>query len=263
MSSWWALVKKEFMLTRTIFLAALAFIFVVWGFSYVLDYLNAEHIATVEIDESIVAGTAMVGIMTAGVFMHVFYMSIYMIVSMQKELNTFHLWLHTPQPMSKLLSAKLVSGLFCNVVSLFINGTIAFALILSFIPAEYAPSFGNTVLIAGLLGGAMVIASFYLSLYALLFTSVYLALRGKIGKWAWLVVIFLFISVTWLFNKVEEMAWYQALTEWGTYQIYIEAGMLAPIFPLDISVGFILVHTILAIIIFAIATFLIDRKAEV
>ncbi len=262
MSSWISLVKKEFLLTRAIFIAAIVFIFVVWGFSYVLDYLRIGE-ANVEINESAFAGPMMLILMTGGVFMHVFYMPIYIIISMQKELNTFHLWLHTPQPMIKLLSAKLMSGLLCMVISLFINGTIALSLVILHIPEEFMPSFWNTVSFIGLFGGALIGSSVYFGLYVLLYVAIYLLLRGKIGKWTWPVIIGLFMLMNWIFSIVEKMNWHQALMEWGTITINIEAEMLAPIFPMDISAGFLLVHLLFALVLFAIATFLIDRKAEV
>ncbi|WP_240377303.1 hypothetical protein [Bacillus piscicola] len=258
MGSWFALVRKEFLLTRLIFFAALGFIFLVWVFSYVIDSLNTiDDAFTWEVNAHRFAGPAMLSLMTAGVILHILYMPVYLIISMQKEANTLQWWLHSPQPMWKLLTAKLTSGLFCMICSLCINAGIVLFVMFRSLRGEIA---SLDLLPLAVRGGLFVVGmSVYFSLYILLFVAIYLTLRGQIGKWSWLVVIGLFILLNVASERIAGSGWFQALTHWGGFAIFKDFSFGFP----EAFFGTIVFHAIWGVVLFWVSTVLIERRAEV
>ncbi|SFE81345.1 hypothetical protein [Alteribacillus iranensis] len=260
MNSWVALVRKEFLLTRGIFVGGLIFIFIVWGFSFVLDsFISSERNAlTLQVNSMTFAGPAMLTLMSAGIFMHFLYLSVYIIISMQKEMDTLHWWLHSPKSMPALLLAKLTSGVISIICSLLVNGSIVLFLIISTnVMAEI--SVGDIILLAVQGGLLVVLTSLYLSICVLFFIAVYLTLRGRIGNWSWVVVILLFIVISSMSEKISESSFYNAITHWGEFELRaISTFRLG-----TAHMGEMLFHIILAVVIFVISALLIDRKVEV
>ncbi|RSL33051.1 hypothetical protein D7Z54_12120 [Salibacterium salarium] len=256
MKSWLALLKKEFLLTRTIFLFGIGLIFVVLGISYAMQ----EGYLAPATDRVMLIG------MTAGILMHFIYLPVYMIISMQKELGTLHLWLHSPQPMYRLISAKMISGVVYMIGSLLLNGAIVLAIVFNLLSAEDIPKIMESMEFVGLAGSFIVVQSFYLGLFVLLFISLYLVLRKIFRGWSWLIVIALFVAFSWMSDKIMAMTWYEALTQWGEITIHFQTGILKPLsdmFSHQLYFGDLLFHFIIMVVIFVISTVLIDRKVEV
>ncbi|SDH74445.1 hypothetical protein SAMN05192534_110105 [Alteribacillus persepolensis] len=254
MNSWSALIKKEFKLTKDIFFVGIALIFLVWGGTFLIEQAA---------DAS--QGVMLAG-MTAGVFMHFLYVPVYLFISMQKEMSTLPLWLHNPQPMYRLVSAKVASGVLCMIVSLLVNGVIVLFLIGTTAPLVEWPSVWETTLFSGIGGTMLITYSLYLSLYILLFFAIYLVIRNIFNKWTWLVMVVLFLGVNWIIGKVSDSSIYAFLTQWGEFTITFQTGVLSQMgdmFPAHFYAGTAVFHVVVMVLVFTISTLLIDRKAEV
>ncbi|MDQ0300054.1 hypothetical protein J2S78_002501 [Salibacterium salarium] len=256
MKSWLALLKKEFLLTRTIFLFGIGLIFAVLGISYAMQEGYGPPVTIYGMTDRV-----MLYSMTAGILMHFIYLPVYMIISMQKELKTFHLWLHSPQPMYRLISAKMISGVVYMIGSLLLNGAIVLAIAYNLMPSENIPGYMETIEFVGLAGSFIVAQSFYAGLFVLLFISLYLTLRDILRGWSWLIVIALFVVFIWISDDLMAAGW-----QWAEISINFETGILRPIsemFLYQFYVGNVLFHFIIMVVIFVISAVLIDRKVEV
>ncbi|WP_026701220.1 hypothetical protein [Salibacterium aidingense] len=254
MTSWLALLKKEFLLTRVIFFIGLGLILFVLGLTYFIELKN-PHITGM-----------MLGAIGGGVAAHIFYLPIYTAVSLFRESNTLHLWLHSPHSMYSLLLAKLAAGVICMFCSLLLNGTIFLVLGNVFLSERYTSlAVFDNIILAGSGGVALIGSSLSLALHVLFFISVYFVLRGWMGKWAWFVILVLFILYSWVTDLIGSLSWVQALNNWGAVSFELKTPLLQQ-YSLDtmqFAFGFIFIQLVVMIILFVASAKLIDHKVEV
>ncbi|PAD37853.1 hypothetical protein [Terribacillus sp. 7520-G] len=261
MKAWLALVKKEFrvglpilLLAIVLFLVGLIIVTVsAYRFGYAWDAVG------------------IIGLAWGG--SHFFFMAIYMLYSLGVERKRLHLWLHNPMHASGLLAAKLVTGTVYMMISLFIVSIAAYLGGLHFVPLS-----DGTWFKIGMLAFVHVVSfSIDFSVYVILAYVVFLLLErympsflsGTVVFFGWWVFVYLY------FGLFSQSKFYTAITEWGR----INLGAVANSLHFDISArealvsfqgeglslyaGKYVIELIIILIIYFIASWLLDKKVEV
>lgn len=254
MSAWIALFKKECRLGSIGFFIALILLITVLAFGFYNRYRYGAP------ETLLVVGVVVV-------FFHAFYLLGYMIISLVSERKTLHLWLHHPLPASVLLGTKLMGGMIAMLISLVV--TCLYVLYGAFSQFDFLHEFGLQASAAFQIGFILVIHIILIAIYiAIVFTFLWVlrqALRTKIGKWSWLVLIAIFYFVPWIIHRLEQTGLFTTLTHWGA----ISTDFLTFLYPLSnigtqtVYIGFYVFHLAIAAILFALSSWLLDNKVEV
>src|SRR5690554_4289494 len=107
MSAWVGILKKDFKLTRTVFLIGL--------FMNFLMFMLAMYVG-MKADDTFMKFIPMV----VAIVFHVLYFPIMLFINLKTEGNQLHLWLHNPQPARTLLLSKILNGVIMMASSLFV-----------------------------------------------------------------------------------------------------------------------------------------------
>ncbi|PAD20308.1 hypothetical protein [Terribacillus saccharophilus] len=261
MKAWLALVKKEFrvglpimLLAIVLFLVGLVVVTVsTYRFGYAWDAVG------------------IIGLAWGGG--HFFFMAIYMLYSLGVERKRLHLWLHNPMHASGLLAAKLVTGTVYMIISLLIVSIAAYVGGLNFVAFS-----DGTWFKIGMIAFVHVIAlSIDFSVYVILAYVVFLLLGRYMSSFLSGTVVFIgwWVFVYLYFGLFSQSQFYTAISEWGR----IDLGFVANSLHFDISitealinmqgeemsiyVGYYIVELITILIIYFIASWLLDKKVEV
>ncbi|MFB1099878.1 hypothetical protein [Terribacillus sp. JSM ZJ617] len=261
MKAWLALVKKEFrvglpilLLAIVLFLVGLVIVTVsTYRFGYAWD------------------GVGIIGLAWGGG--HFFFMAIYMLYSLAVERKRLHLWLHNPMHASGLLAAKLVTGTVYMIISLLVVSIAAYVGGLHFV--EFSEGTWFKIGLIAFVHVVMFAIDF--SVYVILAYVVFLLLErympaflsGTVVFIGWWVFAYLF------FGLIGNSKIYAAISEWGR----IDLGFVANSLQFDISIreaivnfqgedtfiyaGNYVIELITILIIYFIASWLLDKKVEV
>lgn len=253
MNAWYGLVKKEYRLSRSSFLLGL----ILLGIALVLFYFMG-----IRFNESgiVIAPTGML------IGLHVFYLTIFMIFSLNTEAKQLHLWLHNPQPAWMLLSAKLVNGIVAMIVSLSL-AVLFFLYVLN----EAAPNFNEIVkdyVNMGLFGLSYLIGiSIYMAMSVLFIWTVNHTLKTRMGKFGSFIAFSMILLPTIGMGKFQSTRLYELLTNWGEIDLsflfnFIPTQGMAHVTP-HVYIGGFVFYLLLIIGLFFFSCWLIDRKVEV
>ncbi|TEB04190.1 hypothetical protein Psch_03915 [Pelotomaculum schinkii] len=265
MSAWWNLLHKEFRMTRTSALLALAILLIggLW-----LVYLSSRY----NIGIIIVPASFLL------VFL-LFYPAIYVLKSLHWEWKvTPHLWLHCPQPAWMLLSSKLAVALLQMLAIMLIAAAL---LLLGFSVSPIPEDVGGITLSSWLpfiieVGFYAAVFTFAVSIYIgawATLISVVNALAGNIlGRFRWLAGAAAFVVAVVGFGQLQETRLYELITRWGLINIPLQSLPELPDFGTRLSVnaaigrlyaGEILFYLLLTAALYALSAWLIDHKVEV
>lgn len=198
---------------------------------------------------------------------HLFYLPIYMFVSLQKESKQLHLWLHNPQSGRSLLAAKLLNALLAFIVSFTVS------LIFFYYTAQKIIVFNlNPQAIFLIL--TFIWYSIYMTLWIIFLWVLYRVIKNKIGKFSWLIMIIIIFAGSWFMDKIKGSEFYYSLSKWGKIDIDFSSfyfnrspsssglGIEIEQIPF-ISIGSIVYYLLLMLILFFISSWLLDKKVEV
>jgi hypothetical protein len=261
MKAWLALVKKEFriglpilLLAIVLFLVGLVIVTVAtYRFGYAWDAVG------------------IIGLAWGGG--HFFFMAIYMLYSLGVERKRLHLWLHNPMHASGLLAAKLVTGTIYMIISLLIISIAAYVGGLHFVPFS-----DGTWFRIGMIAFLHVISfSIDFSVYVILAYIIFLLLERYMPAFLSGVSVFIgwWVFAYLYFGLLADSKFYYAITEWGK----IDLGFVANSLQFDMDVrqaivnfqgedtfiyaGNYVIELITILIIYFIASWLLDKKVEV
>ena len=244
MSTWVALLRKDFRLTRTVFFVGLVMnVLMVMLSIYVGMKANSLFM--------------FIPIVVAIGF-HILYVPIMVFMSLRAEAHELHLWLHNPQPASSLLSSKIVNGLIMIVISLLTLYVVSGLLIIfnfNLIEAYWADAWMSGLLIFL----HIIMVSIMMGVWVMFLWTLYQSLKSRIGRWSWLVVIGVVIGSGWIFAYFESTSLYRVVTNWGGIVYHF------PSFSLDIQTytGEYMYNFIIIIGLFLLSAWIIDNKVEV
>ncbi len=256
MKNWSGLLRKEFRVSRALLLGVTAFdLLVMIGFFIASARWEVPYL------------TAIIGaVLTA---MHVFFLPLYLLISLNTEGRNLHLWLHNPQSGIRLLGAKLLNGLLALLLSIGIVSSLsllAYNLESSLIqlPIDNVWLFGFyflTVIITG---------SVYMGIWLIFYWTLYQVLRKYIGKWALLLILLIVGFISWFGSWLNGTRLYEVMIEWGYVELPSPLNMEVSqqAFELTVStfpfaIGNVIFDLITIVLVFIMACWLLDRKVEV
>ncbi|WP_042462141.1 hypothetical protein [Neobacillus dielmonensis] len=194
-----------------------------------------------------------------------------MLLSMLRLEGKTQLWLYNPQSSRSLLLSKLTVSLVYQVVAqiyLTAVGLVIYHFYKNEIHIESSDLFDGAVIAnAGLL-----LFSLYVSCWALLYWTIFHSLNKfpAIKNWRWLVILLLFFvynAISTFFGKIEPLK--EFVHKWtipvlaGVHTSYKQDGWEIRLNAMDIPVLGILLYALIAIVLFLISCWLLDRKVEV
>lgn len=264
MDVWFAMLKKELRLQRGVAIGILI--------ALVLFGLLALWLAFSK--DGLVSGV----ILMFPLFLHIFFLPIYMLSSVQKEWkHTASTFLQMPISGWKLLSAKLVSGLIyffasftltfilCMIsIRLGVDGHLAQRIHWSDQDAGPNPvklleqfwGFAGRTYVLVLCG--MLYANLVFSPITTLFAVLVQWLRSTIRKAAGFLTFLACAAFIWLLTVISDTTFYASISKWGEFSIPFDSMKIGHLYT-----GEILFDLLLTVGLFLGAGWLIDRKVEV
>jgi len=225
-----------------------------------------------------------------GMFMTIFYLLAYLIVSFSNEKHSFSIWMQTPLPGWSLIAAKVLAGILSMLITLVVAGLLTLAVDAfdgefniaglieeeeDFIPESelaeilvvdqlhndletYLWQLALTM-VPVLVCSAMIIATIYL-----IFFITNRMLRRRMGRWSILAAFFVSLAAMWLIDKLTDPP-VMDLFDWGSFTlvetpiVYDGETLLLKTMPL----GVILLSLLILGLVVFISGWLLDRKVEV
>ena len=246
MTTWTALFKKDFRLTRTVF-----FVGLIINFLFLMLALYVE----VNTGDDLYLFIPLL----VAIGFHVFYLPIVLFISLKSEANQLHLWLHNPQSAVTLLLSKVLNGIVMMFVSLAVLYAMMGWLIIS--RFQLVEAYWKDTWTAGLLiFPHMIMISMMIGVWVLLLWSLYHALKYRIGRWTWIILLGAVILTNWLEDVLLSTKLFKFITEWGGSELNFPTFSIDPI---PLHMGEYLYHFIYIIGLFILSAWLINRKVEV
>jgi hypothetical protein len=246
LATWAALFRKDFRLTRTVFLVGIVINLLIFMLALFVDRNVNDPVFV------------FIPLIVAAVF-HLFYLPIMLFISLKAEAVQLHLWLHNPRPATSLLLSKIVNALMMMVISLVILYAMSGYLInarFQFIEAYWTDTWNAGLLIfVHLILLALVMGVWIIFLWAL-----YHALKNRIGRWSWLVLFAAVIVPSWLGAVIEDSSPYRLLTQWINWEMNFPTFSIDPI---PAYAGEYVYHGLLLVGLFYLSAWIMDRKVEV
>ncbi|MFX3617614.1 MAG: hypothetical protein ACE3JK_08795 [Sporolactobacillus sp.] len=197
-----------------------------------------------------------IGIML--LFCHGLYLFLYLLVTLNVERKTLHLWLYHPLPGWALLAAKLLAALVSMLVSFVL--TASFTLIGIESSDFQVMGFGGKHYI-----GMDVFTTFFIFWMSLFVGMVFIflwvlfyCLRSRLGKWAWLITIAIAAAVIFLYSSLENKGQLKSITHWGYLRFQWSTDSYSTIY-----IGGFVFQSLVVIILFVLSSYLLDRFMEV
>ncbi|MBM7568486.1 hypothetical protein [Paenibacillus sacheonensis] len=195
----------------------------------------------------------------AVVALHVFYLPLFLFTSLRTEAGHLHLWLHNPQSAAALLLSKILNGLIMTIISLIVLYAMAGLLLISrFHLIE--PHWTDTWMAGWLIFVHVILISVGIGVWVILLWSLYHALKYRIGRWNWLVILAAVILPSWIGSLFDSSSLYKMLTQWGSLEMNFPTFSIDPI---PAYAGEYLYHFIITVGLFYLSAWIMDRKAEV
>lgn len=257
MKSWIGLWKKEMRLMKPIFLAGLLLIALVLSLAIIVPLVRGT--------DPLNASALLLG---AGVLSQFSYIPVFFIISFYRENRHLELWLHTPQSIMKLLSAKIASAVTYGAVTLLVNGILFLTFFLLAVEERVAlPSVGE-LLTACLLGALTILFfSLMIGMFVVLFYSLYLLIKPYVGNWPAVLIVFVLVGAgSWIYTEFSNSAVHETLTAWGEVSVQFQTGVLAQITaqaPYSFYAGTFVYGLFEALLVLVIASFLLEKRVEV
>lgn len=256
MKNWSGLLKKEFRVTRALLLSVIAFdLLVMIGI-----FLAAARWEVPYLVPGIGGGLA---------FMHVFFLPLYLLISLNSEGSKLHLWLHNPQSGNRLLGAKILNGLLALLLSL---GVVGFLSLIAYYmePSNIQLPIDNVWLLGFYILTGILAAGISMGVWVTFYWTFYQVLKTYIRRWALLLVLMLMGLVSWFTAWFSDTRLSEILFDWGYVQFPSPLSMeiTQEAFELSTStvpfpIGGVVFDAIILVVIFIFSSWLLDRKVEV
>ncbi|OCT16160.1 hypothetical protein A8709_01565 [Paenibacillus pectinilyticus] len=240
MVKWAAIVKKDLRLSTTVLFAGL----VINVMSIVIAGLVGQYL--------------FIPLLAAAGF-HVFYLPIALFASLRTEGSQLHVWLHNPRSAASLLLSKLTSGLATMIVSLAV--LYAMAGILLRAKFRLMEAYWTDTWSAGwLIFLHAILISVAIGVWVILLWSLYHAVKHRIGRWSWVVLIGVVLLSSWIDDIITSSSLYKLVTQWGGMEINFPTFSVDPF---SLYLGEYFYNLIIVIALFYLSSWIVDRKVEV
>ncbi|WP_283153662.1 hypothetical protein [Guptibacillus hwajinpoensis] len=256
MKNWSGLLRKEFRLSRALLLGVTAFdLLVMIGFFLASARWEVPYL------------TAIIGgVLTA---MHVFFLPLYLLISLNTEGRNLHLWLHNPQSGARLLGAKLLNGLLALLLSIGIVSSLSL-LAYNLEPSLIQFPIDNVWLFGFYFLTVIITGSVYMGIWLIFYWTLYQVLKTYIGKWALLLILLIVGFISWFGSWLSGTRLYEVMIDWGYVELPSPLNMEVSqqAFELTVStfpfaIGNVIFDLITIVLVFIMTCWLLDRKVEV
>lgn len=208
-------------------------------------------------------------------FLHIFYMPVFLLSSLKIEAET-KCWLHNPNSGFKLLMAKLCSGLiyfFFSIFTAFILTRWGIYHIIEngiFVNIQITLLANLVIFVIGIL-----LVTLYMGVWILFYWTFYQVIKNipKVKAFRWPIIIGIWIALSGIGNYIKLLPFYQKLQQSGSIKlaslplIKFETGnssFRAGLFDtVELSIFNGVVYTVITIVVFLSAVWLLERKVEV
>lgn len=258
MTAWLHLTKKEFHLGLPAFIFSLIALIGIFTISI-----------TIGLSIDLMWEIVTIGAFTAIAF-HVFYLVFYLLYSLGVERKRTHLWLHNPLPIGSILLAKLVSGLAYMFITFIIAAIVLWQAFRNNAVSIYINEWLTTALLSVI---TILLTALLLGCIYLFFWTIFMTLSRMYNDFlSFLLTFFIFFIVTSLFYMMGDLSF---LTDWGAINIdnvlsgfelntsnenqHYEIENFSQIF----YIGHFVRDLVLAALLFAGSSWILDRKVEV
>ncbi|MGC4376717.1 hypothetical protein WD019_07265 [Fictibacillus sp. Mic-4] len=256
MNVWRGLLKKEYRLGLPVMVIELSVLFLCIGFAFFLEWKTGRP------DFLIVTSVMLL-------FFHCFFLFVYMPVSLALEKKRMHLWLHNPASGAVLLSAKMAAGLLFMVASLFITSLfVLYSCVFHYDVFQESNVTGLHIFRIGILIILhIIVTSLQLGIWISFIWGMDQLLQRLVGKVASGVAVALFfIGSVWLLTKMASSQVYTYLTHWGQIHVvslFTSDQLDVKNFSYNLYIGELVFDSLVALLLFFITSWIIDRKVEV
>jgi hypothetical protein len=257
MNKWKGLLRKEFHISKAGMLVSIALV--------IFGHLIAYTFSLIYNEPKIMILPSI-----AIIVLHVFYLTVFMYLSLQMEAKQLHLWLHTPYSASSLLLAKLLTGMAGFLFSFSVSGIFAYIGLLKlrvvYVSEELLEP--TIVLLRGLMVGINVfLFSIYLAIWLVFYWTIYQLLKRLMTKLIVPVIVIIGFFLTWMGKLFQKTVLYEKLTKWGYVDIDVFGDLDKHYEMMEIMaqfpIGTIVFYSVITIGLFILSAWLIDRKVEV
>ena len=263
MSAWISLTKKELRLGLPVFLIPVI--------AFILIAALAFYIG----NRSGYGWESLAGFAMFATGAQVLYLVYYLLYSLSSEKKKLHLWLHNPMSGGALLFAKVVAGLISMTITLFLTGA---TLLISYQMSPLIQGHIQMISIFDLTffaGIHLFLFALSIAAYFLFFWMIFLMFTRRLGTFLSLLSTFvIFIVASILYGWFTDSVIYQTLTNWGTFQLDTLQGInftidnngaevITDAATFSLYTGVYLFETLITLLLFFVASWLLDNKVEV
>lgn len=202
-------------------------------------------------------------------FMHVFFLPLYLLISLNSEGSKLHLWLHNPQSGARLLGAKLLNGLLALLLSIGLVGLLAL-LAYSLETSEIVLPIDNLGLLVFYVFSIILAGAISMGVWLTFYWTFYQVLKTYIRKWALLIVLMLIGLISWFGAWFSGTRLGEFVMDWGYVQFPSPLSMEVHQEAFEIStstvpfpIGSVIFDAITLVVVFILTCWLLDRKVEV
>lgn len=271
MTAWKGLLRKEWKLAKTNLFIGMVILCLV----PIIIYTISHYLGDPAIFSSLMIGF---------VFAHIFYLPTLFLDALNKEGNS-QLWLYNPNSMTKIIFAKFIPSFAIFFVSFIMTIIITF---LATYRMDYFylrdTTLSNETLfaIASTSMFSIIIVSVFLSLWVLFYWTIYhsLAHFPLLKKIRWLIILAILVIVQIFYNWLQKTTFYQKIIQlWvvkfkgfyfqsetlnQSFQFQISpVGATGSMKMMEISVMNGILQLFVALFLFYISIWLLERKVEV
>ncbi|MFT8872822.1 MAG: hypothetical protein ABF868_11095 [Sporolactobacillus sp.] len=248
MTAWTALLRKELLLFRPVFLTVLFMeLAAMLAGPLMSSGLHIRYAATT------------IGLML--IVLHFLYLCLYPVAAYLRERKTMQLWLQHPLPGGALLAAKLLAGLAFILVSYLIVLTYTWAAMSADGTLSHFAQLCHPYRLALLVSAGMLGVGLESGIDLLFFWILLHVLRSRIGNWAWLLAAGLFILNNYTTSFIEKtpfMRWgplpHSFYSYWISDRLHSGISLYAGDFVFDL---------LMTLLCFLIGAWLLDHLLEV
>lgn len=256
------LLKKEWVLMKSgiLIYAVISMLVVLGGPTFVHYLFGVPH--DFYGNTMIIAGLWLV----FGVFMN----SGIIFSSLEKEMKQPHLWLHTPVSMLEIVTVKAV---FSTLVTLCLTAWCLVLIVVQFFfsGATLIVPYFDTLLPLVSVSIAVVLNSIFFMSLIIFFWSVYQVFRSRIGGFAFILTLGLFIGASYFWEKLRDVGLFHVVREIGpikltntTFYHELNSYFIEGIVPEGVitSVGNLLFYGFITVVFIWLGALFIEKKVR-
>lgn len=188
--------------------------------------------------------------------------------SLGKEMQRPDVWLHSTASISKLLGAKMIFATLIGGLNLVVSMVMLF-IQLRFSTLLLEITFKAAIQMGGLLILALYVTSIAIMCTGLFFGAIFQVIKPIVKGFTWPIIVILFLVTSWVTERITRTAFYNKIggigpklgPEKGAFELR-EGHFFFEIEEIYFRTGDLLMDIIMAVILFIIATVLIEKKVR-